>query len=47
MGLATECNAGCGRLKSACSEANIAAVIFNDEKSVGGQVKVYNFVVFQ
>ena len=27
-GLATECKAGCGRPKSACSEANIAAVIF-------------------
>jgi len=25
---ATECKAGCGRLKSARSEANIAAVIF-------------------
>jgi len=27
-GLATECKAGCGRPKSARSEANIAAVIF-------------------
>jgi len=28
MGSATEHKAGCGRPKSACSEANIAAVIF-------------------
>jgi len=27
-GSATECKAGCGKPKSACSEANIAAVIF-------------------
>ena len=27
-GSATECKAGCGRLKSALPEANIAAVIF-------------------
>jgi len=39
MGSATECKAGCGRPKSARSEANIAAVIFNAEKSVGGHVK--------
>ena len=33
-GSATECQAGCDRQKSACSEANIAAVIFYAEKSV-------------
>jgi len=38
-GSATECKGGCSRPKSACSEANIAAVIFNAEKSVGGHVK--------
>jgi len=38
-GSATERLAGCGRPKSARSEANIAAVIFNAEKSVGGHVK--------
>jgi len=38
-GLATERKAACGRPKSARSEANIAAVIFNAEKSVGGHVK--------
>jgi len=38
-GSATERKAGCGRQKSACSEANNAAVIFNAEKSVGGHVK--------
>ena len=31
MGPATECKDGCGRPKSARSEANIAAVIFNAE----------------
>ena len=31
-GSATECKAGCGRPKSARSEANIAAVIFNTEQ---------------
>jgi len=34
-GSAKECKAGCGRPKSAFPEANIAAVIFNAEKSVG------------
>ena len=38
-GSATECKAGCGWLKSALPEANIAAVIFNAEKSIGGHVK--------
>ena len=38
-GSATERKAGCGRQKFACSEANIAAVIFDAEKSVGGHVK--------
>jgi len=38
-GSATECKAGCGRSKCALPEANIAAVIFNAEKSVGGHVK--------
>jgi len=28
MGSATECKAVCGRPKSACSEAHVAAVIF-------------------
>jgi len=39
MGPATERKAGCDRPKSARSEANIAAVIFNAEKSVGSHVK--------
>ena len=39
MGSATECKAGSGKLKSAHFEANIAAVIFNAEKSVGSHVK--------
>jgi len=38
-GLATEHKAGCDRPKSVRSEANIAAVIFNAEKSVGCHVK--------
>ena len=38
-GQATECKACCGRPKYARSEANIAAVIFNAEKWVGGHVK--------
>jgi len=38
-GSAIERKAGCGRSKSALPEANIAAVIFNAEKSVGGHVK--------
>jgi len=36
---ATERKTGCGRPKSVRSEANVAAVIFNAEKSVGGHVK--------
>ena len=39
MGPATKRKTGCGRPKSARSEANIAAVIFNAEKLVGGHVK--------
>jgi len=52
-GSATECKAGCGRSKSALSEANIAAVIFNAEKSVEGHVKksitssFFNRITFQ
>jgi len=41
-GPATECKAGCGRSKSARSEANIITLLlsfFNAEKSVGGHVK--------
>jgi len=38
-GSATERKAGRGKLKSVHSEANIAAVIFNAEKSVGGHLK--------
>ena len=38
-GPVTERKVGCGRPKSACSEANIATVIFNAEKSVGSLVK--------
>jgi len=40
-GPATERKAGCGRPKSARSEANIAAVIFNAEKLVGAHVKKF------
>ena len=38
-GPATERKAGCDRPKSALPKANVAAVIFNAEKSVGGHVK--------
>jgi len=38
-GSATECKADCRRPKSVRSEANIAAVIFDAEKMVGGHVK--------
>jgi len=38
-GSATERKAGCGQPKSACTGANVAAVIFNTEKSVGGHLK--------
>jgi len=38
-GLTKECKAGCDRPKSALPKANVAAVIFNAEKSVGGHVK--------
>jgi len=39
MGSATKRKTGRGRPKSARSEANLSAVIFNAEKSVGGHVK--------
>jgi len=38
-GSAKECKAGCGRPKSALPGENIAADIFNAEKSLGGHVK--------
>jgi len=39
MGSATECKVGCGRPKSARSEACWQIWHFNAEKSVGGHVK--------
>jgi len=46
-GSATKRKAGCGRPKSARSEASIAAVIFNAENRQVVMLKVYNFIFFQ